>query len=99
MDKGVVSVATRIEVTKQLKQTYRSASRAEKSDILNHFCHSTEVSRVTARRYLTDPHLGVRNATRIDRRHHHPTKYSTASKHFLEWLCRVMMYPCGKHIH
>lgn len=91
MNKGVVSVATRIEVTKQLKQAYRNATRSEKSRILDHFCSSTGVSRVTARRYLTDPLLGVRNVTKIDRRHHRPTKYSAASKRVLAWLWRVMM--------
>lgn len=98
MNKGVVSVATRIEVTKQLKQAYRTASRGEKSEILDHFCSSTGVSRVTARRYLTDPLLGVKNVTRIDRRHHRSTKYSAASKRVLVWLWRVMMYPCGKYM-
>lgn len=98
MNKGVVSVATRIEVTKQLKQAYRTASRSEKSEILDHFCSSTGVSRVTARRYLTDPLLGVKNVTRIDRRHHRPTQYSAASKRVLVWLWRVMMYPCGKYM-
>ncbi len=98
MNKGVVSVATRIEVTKQLKQAYRVATRSEKSGILDHFCSSTGVSRVTARRYLTDPLLGVKNVTKIDRRRHRPTKYSAASKRVLVWLWRVMMYPCGKYM-
>lgn len=98
MNKDVVSMATRIEVTKQLKQAYRAATRSEKSDILDHFCSSTGVSRVTARRYLTNPHLGVKNVTQIDRRAHRPTKYSTASKQVLMWLWRVMMYPCGKYM-
>ena len=89
---------TRIEVTKQLKQAYRSANRAEKANILDHFCNSTGVSRVTARRYLTNPNLSVKNVTKIDRRTHRPTKYSTASKQVLVWLWRVMMYPCGKYM-
>ena len=76
MNKDVVSMATRIEVTKQLKQAYRSVTRAEKSDILDHFCTSTGVSRVTARRYLTSPHLGIKNVTKIDRRTHRPTESS-----------------------
>lgn len=98
MNKDVVSVETRIEITKQLKQAYRTATRAEKSDILNHFCYSTGLSRVTARRYLTNPHLGARNVVRIDRRNHRPTKYSAASQQVLVWLWRVMMFPCGKYM-
>lgn len=89
---------TRIEVTKQLKQAYHAASRSEKSEILDQFCATTGVSRVTARRYLTNRYLGVKNVTKIDRRHHRPTKYSAASKQVLVWLWRVMMYPCGKYM-
>lgn len=98
MNKGVVSVATRIEVTKQLKQAYKTATRSEKSVILDQFCATTGLSRVSARRYLTSPYLGVKNVTKIDRRHHRPTKYSAASKRVLVWLWRVMMYPCGKYM-
>ena len=98
MNKGVVSVATRIEVTKQLKQAYKTAFRAEKSEILDQFCATTGVSRVTARRYLTSPHLGTKNVIQIDHRRHRPTKYSAASQRVLVWLWRVMMYPCGKYM-
>ena len=89
---------TRIEVTKQLKQAYNTATRSEKSKILDQFCATTGLSRVSARRYLTSLHLGVKNVTKIDHRHHRPTKYSTASKRVLVWLWRVMMYPCGKYM-
>lgn len=98
MNKDVVSVATRIEVTKQLKQAYRAGTRSEKSRILDNFCHVTGLSRVTGRRYLMNPHLGAKNVTQIDRRKHRPTKYSTASKNVLVWLWKVMMYPCGKYM-
>lgn len=98
MSKGVVSMATRIEVTKQLKQAYKAATRSEKSKILDQFCATTGLSRISARRYLTNPHLGVRNVTTIDRRQHRPTKYSAASKRVLVWLWRAMMYPCGKYM-
>lgn len=93
-----MSMATRIEVTKQLKQAYKTATRFEKTEILDQFCATTGLSRVSARRYLTNPHLGARNVTKIDRRHHRPTKYSAASKRVLVWLWRVMMYPCGKYM-
>lgn len=98
MNKDVVSMATRIEVTQQLKQAYKTATRSEKTTILDQFCATTGVSRVTARRYLTNPNLGTKNVTRIDRRNHRPTKYSAASKHVLVWLWRIMMYPCGKYM-
>src|SRR5690625_544656 len=98
MSKGVVSVSTRIEITKQLKQAYKTATRSEKTVILDQFCATTGLSRVSARRYLTNPHLGVRNVTKIDRRHRRPTKYSAAAKRVLVWLWRVMMYPCGKYM-
>ena len=98
MNKGVVSMSTRIEVTKQLKRAYKTATRSEKSVILDQFCATTGLSRVSARRYLTSPHLGVKNVTKVDRRRHRPTKYSAASKRVLVWLWRVMMYPCGKYM-
>ncbi|MFC0581528.1 integrase catalytic domain-containing protein, partial [Micrococcoides hystricis] len=66
---------------------------------LDQFCATTGVSRVTARRYLTNPHLGVKNVSKIDRRSHRPTKYSTASKRVLVRLWHAMMYPCGKYMH
>lgn len=96
MNKGVVSMSTRIEVTKQLKQAYKTATRPEKSVILDQFCATTGLSRVSARRYLTSAHLGVKNVTKVDRRCHRPTKYSVTSKQVLVWLWRAMMYPCGK---
>lgn len=94
-----MSVPTRIEVTKQLKQAYKTASRSEKSKILDQFCATTGLSRVSARRYLTRPHLGVKNVSQLDRRRHRPTTYSAASKRVLVWLWKVMMYPCGKYMH
>lgn len=54
---GVVSMSTRIEVTKQLKQAYKTRPESEKSKILNQFCVTTRLSRVSARRYLTSLHL------------------------------------------
>ncbi|MBV0893889.1 hypothetical protein [Microbacterium sp. NC79] len=95
MNKGVVSMPTRIEVTKQLKQAYKTATRSEKSKILDQFCATTGLSRVSARRYLTNPHLGVKNVSLIDRRRYRPTTYSAASKRVLVWLWRVMMYRAG----
>src|SRR5690554_4694377 len=95
MNKGVVSMSIRIEVTKQLKQAYKTATRSEKSKILDQFCVTTGLSRVSARRYLTSPHLGVQNVTKTDRRHHRPTKYSVACKrdgHM--WKCCAITREC-----
>ncbi|RMX21851.1 transposase, partial [Auritidibacter ignavus] len=41
MDKDIVSMSARIEVTKQLRRDYRTGSKAEKSAILDQFCAST----------------------------------------------------------
>ncbi|WP_257182903.1 hypothetical protein [Corynebacterium cystitidis] len=49
---GAVSMATRIEVTKKLKQGYKTASKAKKGHILDRFCEVTGLSRSSARRYL-----------------------------------------------
>lgn len=74
-NKGVVSVETRIEVTKQLKQSYKTALRAEKSRVLDQFFATTGISRLTAWRDLTSPYLGAKNVTQLDRRRQRPTQY------------------------
>jgi hypothetical protein len=98
MKEEVVSMGTRIEVTKQLKGGYHRARKSEKSRILDHFCQSTGLGRSTARRYLTSPTLGSKNIVRIDRRRSRPSKYSTAAKEKLLWLWRIMCMPCGKYL-
>lgn len=98
MKKDVVSMGTRIEVTKQLKGAYSRARKQEKSKILDYFCQSTGLSRVTARRYLTSPTLGSKNSERNDRRRSRPSKYSQAAKETLIWLWRIMYMPCGKYL-
>lgn len=94
----VVSMGTRIEVTKQLWGRYQRAGKKEKGEILDNFCLSTGVSRSTARRYMTSPTLGSKNVVRIDRRRNRPTKYSEAARKKLLWLWRIMNYPCGKYL-
>ena len=98
MKGNVVSMGTRIEVTKQLKGAYLGAGKSEKSGILDHFCQSTGLSRSTARRYMSSPTLGSKNIMRIDRRRSRPSKYSTAAKKKLVWLWRIMCMPCGKYL-
>ena len=97
-NKDVVSVATRIEVAKRLKVAYGRASKAEKGEILDRFMEVTRLSRSSARRYMTDPNLGVRNVFKMDRRHHKPTKYSLASRKALVRLWKIMGMPCGKYM-
>ena len=91
-------MASRIEVTGQLKKAYRQATKGEKSDILETFCNSTGLSRSTARRYLTSQTLGRKKFLRMDRRQNRADKYSPAAKEKLLWLWRVMCMPCGKYL-
>lgn len=91
-------MATRIEVTKQLKGSYQIGSKKEKGSILDTFCQSTNLGRSTARRYLTSPTLGNKHVPRMDRRRNRATKYSPAAKEKLVWLWRVMYQPCGKYL-
>jgi hypothetical protein len=98
MEKEVVSMRTRIEVTQRLKTAYRRAGKAEKSSILDTFCQSTGLGRSSARRYLTSQSLGVKNVLRMDRRKSRTTKYSAAAKEKLAWLWRTMCMPCGKYL-
>lgn len=91
-------MATRIEVTKQLSESYRRASKSEKSVILDTFCSSTGTHRSTARRYLTSRTRGKRNVVRLDRRQCRKTKYSPAAREKLVWLWHVMGQPCGKYL-
>lgn len=91
-------MATRIEVTKQLRADYRTGSKAEKAVILDQFCASTGAGRSTARRYLTSKTIGVKNVVRIDRRKHKPTKYSQNAKKQLIRVWRMMGMPSGKYM-
>lgn len=91
-------MATRIEVTKQLRTDYRTGTKTQKSAILDQFCASTGVGRSTARRYLTSKTIGVKNVVRIDRRKHKPTKYSQNAKKQLIRVWRMMGMPSGKYL-
>lgn len=91
-------MATRIEVTKQLRADYRTGTKAEKSKIIDQFCASTGAGRSTARRYLTSETIGAKNVVRIDRRKHKPTKYSANAKKQLVRVWRMMGMPSGKYL-
>lgn len=67
-------MATRIEVTEQLRQDYRTAGKAEKAAIVDQFCASTGAGRSTARRYLAPQTIGAKNVVRMDRRKHKPAR-------------------------
>ena len=98
MKENVVSMSTRIEITKQLKGAYERAKKSEKTVVLDNFCQSTGLCRSTARRYLTSPTLGSGNILRMDRRRSRSSKYSTAAKKRLLWMWRIMCMPCGKYL-
>lgn len=96
--KGAVTMTTRIEVTKKLKNTYKTATKQEKTQILTNFCETTGLSRSTARRYLTSPTLGNPKIHRIDRRQTKPRKYSTDTRKVLTHIWRLQGAPCGKYM-
>ncbi len=91
-------MATRIEVTKKLKQGYKTASKAKKGHILDRFCEVTGLSRSSARRYLTSDTLGNPRVVRIDKRKAKPRKYSLTAQKFLVRLWKLEGMPCGKHM-
>ncbi|MDN5913422.1 MAG: DDE-type integrase/transposase/recombinase [Yaniella sp.] len=91
-------MATRIEVSKQLRTDYRTATKAEKAAILNQFCASTGAGRSTARRYLTSKTIGAKNVVRMDRRKHIPTNYSQNATKQLIKVWRMMGMPSGKYL-
>jgi len=98
MKKEKVSMASRVEVTKQLKGAYQRAGKKEKGIVLDQFCAATGLSRSTARRYLTSKTLGNKKIFRLDRRRCRPTKYSEAAKRVLLRIWRMMGAPCGKYL-
>src|SRR5699024_12570339 len=98
MDKDIVSMSTRVEVTKRLRNDYRTGSKADKSAILDQFCVSTGMGRSTARRYLTSTTIGGKDVVRIDRRKHKPTKYSANAKKQLIRGRRLMRMPSGQYV-
>lgn len=91
-------MVVRVEVAQRLKGAYRSASKAEKSSVLDDFCQVTGLARSTARRYLTDPSVGEVGVIKLDRRCYKPTKYSAQSKRLLVRLWRLEGMPCGKYM-
>lgn len=98
MNEGVVSMGARVEVTQRLRQAYRSASKAEKSLVLDRFCEATGLSRSSARRYLTSPVIGQDRVVRLDGRSRRPRKYSPASRAVLVRIWMMMGCPCGKYM-
>lgn len=98
MGRDVVSMGTRIEVTKRVRRAYRTASKSEESVVLYQFCASTGLSRSTARRYLTSPVVGNEKVTRIDRRRRKPPRYSPQARAVLVRVWMMMGTPCGKYM-
>lgn len=98
MSRDVVSMGTRIEVSKRLRTAYRRGTKKEKSEVLDRFCEATGLSRSSARRYLTSETIGNPKVYRLDRRKVRPTKYSAQSKKLLVRLWRLEGMPCGKYM-
>lgn len=93
MGKEVVSMLTRVEVSKQLRQAYRAGSKKEKGLALDTFQEATGMSRSTARRYLTSKTIGNPKVVRLDRRKIKPFKYSDSSRKVLTRVWRLMGMP------
>ena len=91
-------MASRVEVTQQLKGEYQRAGKKGKGMVLDHFCAATGLSRPTARRYLTSETLGNVKIFRLDCRHCRPAKYSETAKRMLKKIWRMMGAPCGKYL-
>ena len=91
-------MASRVEVTQQLKGEYQRAGKKGKGMVLDHFCSATGLSRPTARRYLTSETLGNAKIFRLDYRRCRPTKYSETAKRMLKKIWRMMGAPCGKYL-
>ena len=98
MDQDVTSMATRIEVTKQLRADYRAGTKAEKRAILDRFCASTGAGRSTARRYLASETIGIKDVVVIGRRQHRPTKYSRNAHKQLIRVWPMMGMASGKYM-
>lgn len=93
-----VSITTRIEITKQLRAAYKTATKTEKTLMLNQFCAATGLSRQTARRYLTNPAIGNPKIMRLDRHTHRPLKYSKTARQTPIHIWVIMGMPCGKYM-
>ena len=98
MGRDVVSMGTRVEVSKRLRAAYKRGTKKEKSGVLDRFCEATGLSRSTARRYLTSETIGNPKVYRLDRRTIRPTKYSAEAKKLLVRLWRLEGMPCGKYM-
>lgn len=91
-------MGTRIEVTRRLFKAYQGATKTEKSAILDEFCAVTGLSRVSAKRYLTDPSKGDAKVVKLDGRKIRACKYSLASRAWLVHIWMIMGMPCGKYM-
>ncbi|MGO1944840.1 MAG: IS30 family transposase [Ancrocorticia sp.] len=94
---GKIPMAARRHVTNKLSTAYRTASKAERSMILDEVITTTGMGRSTARRMLTGPVLPDPK-TQVDRRRLRPKHYSDESRALLEHVWTLMGFPCGKYL-
>ncbi|MDP4013953.1 MAG: hypothetical protein Q8P38_04975 [Candidatus Nanopelagicales bacterium] len=71
---GKIDMAARRQMTNKLRTQYRTASRAERGEILDRVVDTTGMGRSTARRMLTGPRL-VNPAEQVDGRTLRPRAY------------------------
>lgn len=82
---------------KAVKKRYRQSSKREKSQILNHICHTVGYSRKHAIKLLKTPELT--NVVELRRRRPGaPPRYSQAARDRLKQLWRLMGYPCSVNL-
>ena len=90
-------MAARRQVTNKLRGQYRSASKADKSRVLDRVVSTTGMGRSTARRMLTGPRLPD-PAEQVDGRRLRPRGFSDDARALLEHVWALMGMPCGKYL-
>lgn len=97
MLEGKIDMAARRQVANKLRIQYRSASKADKSKILDRVVATTGVGRSTARRMVTGPRLPD-PAEQVDGRMLRPRGFSDDARALLEHVWALMGMPCGKYL-
>lgn len=90
-------MAARRHVTNKLRAAYRSASKADRGQILDEVIATTGMGRSTARRMLTCPPLPDPDS-QLDRRQLRAKEYSDDSRALLAHVWALMGCPCGKYL-
>jgi hypothetical protein len=90
-------MAARRQVTNKLRNEYRTASKPDKSVILERVIATTGMGRSTARRMLAGPALPDPKG-QIDGRALAPRRFSDDARALLEHVWALMGMPCGKYL-